>query len=354
MVHIEYEKFSKITTLSVLSIILIFCCFSKTFSAENKRLTKVEVLKITPQQLKSFGSYVGHLAPARRVTASSEIAGTIQIADFSVSNKVNKGDVLVEFNTDRLKMNKELRQSNYDLALMDYSREKSLYIKKLSTLAKVAALKNRMDVAKVSLDLAFLDLRKSKVLAPLSGVIKNKFVEKGEYLGLGKKIAEILDISSVLAKVDIPEQDIQFAKNGKRVTTNFDALPNQQFNGIITSIGVEADRRSRSFPIEISIHNPNSTLLPGMLVRVRLLKNSLRNQVLIPRHAIQEDEKGSFVFVANSTKVKRKYIQTGISYKNRVQIKSGLKIGEFLIETGHQLVTAGDKVQIIRIKKQKP
>ena len=347
-------KSTKLVTLITLNFLIILFCISQAFSLEDNRLTKVEVLEISPRQLNSFGSYVGYLTPSKRVTVSSEIAGTIQTADFSIGDVVNKGDVLVEFNTDRLKMNKRLRQSNYDLALMDYSREKSLYIKKLSTLAKVASLKNRLDVEKVSLDLAAMDLVKSKVLVPLSGVVKIKYVEKGEYKALGKEIAEILDISTVLAKVDIPEQDIQFAKKGKRVVVYFDSLPNRQFNGLIASTGVEADRRSRSFPIEISIANPLSVLLPGMLARARLLKTALKNQILVPRHTIQEDEKGSFVFVANSTTVKKRYVKTGISSQNKVQVKSGLKFGDFLIETGQQLVTAGDTVQIVKIKKQKP
>jgi membrane fusion protein, multidrug efflux system len=347
-------KFSLYLKISILSTILTFVCLAPVYAVENKNLTKVEVIKISPRQLKSYGSYVGYLTPAKRVTVSSEIAGTIQKAGFTVGDKVNKGEILVEFNTDRLIMNKKLGQSNHNLALMDYSREKSLYIKKLSTLAKVAALKNRLDVAKISLDMANLDLKKSKVIAPLTGIVKIKYVEKGEYLGHGKKVVEILEISSVLAKVDIPEQDIQFAKKGKRVGFLFDALPKKQFTGIITSIGVEADRRSRSFPIEVSIHNPSGNLLPGMLARARLLKTALSNQIMIPRHAIQEDEKGSFVFVANSTKVKKRYIQSGISYNNQVQVKSGLKFGEFLIETGQQLITAGDIVKINKVKKQNP
>ena len=322
-----------------------------SFSLEKRKLTKVEVLKISPHQLKNYGTYVGYLTPSRRVTVSSEIAGIVLNTNFAVGDSVSKNEVLVEFDTDRLNLNKKLRQSNYNLALMDYKREKSLYIKKLSTLAKVAALKNRMEVSKVSLGMANLDLAKSRVKSPLLGMIKIKYIEKGEYIGPGKKIAEILDISSVLAKVDIPEQEIHFAKKGKRVTAYFDALPGKKFRGVISSIGVEADRRSRSFPIEVSIANPNRLLLPGMLVRARLLKSALKNQILIPRHTIQQDENGSFVFVANSTKVKKKYIQTGISQKNNVQVTSGLKFGEFLIETGQQLVTAGDSVSIVKIKK---
>jgi len=349
----QYTK-SSISRQIVLIIIVIISCLAFTtslYSQAKKKLTKVEVIKITPRQLKSYGSYVGHLTPIKRVTVSSEIPGTIEKADFSVGDSVHKNQLLVKFDTKRLNLNKKLRQSNYDLALMDYKREKSLYIKKLSTLAKVAALRNRLDVAKISLDMANLDLLKSKVTSPLSGVVKIKYIEKGEYIGLGKRIAEILEISSVLAKVDIPEQEIQFVKKGKRVTAYFDALPGKQFKGIVISIGVEADRRSRSFPIEISIRNPNNLLLPGMLVRATMLKSSLKNQVLIPRHTIQEDEKGSFVFMANSTTVKKKYIKTGISQKNLVQVTAGLKFGEFLIETGQQLIAVGDSVSIVKVKK---
>ncbi|MCP4749587.1 MAG: efflux RND transporter periplasmic adaptor subunit [Proteobacteria bacterium] len=321
-------------------------------AAEKNKVTKVEVLKLKPRPLTKYASYVGHLKPINRVTVSAEIAGTIDHADFSVGQEIHKGQILVKIDTKRLRLNKEMNESNYTLALMDYNREKSLYIKKLSTLAKVAALKNRLDVNKFRLDLSKLDLTKSEIRAPSSGVVKKKFVEKGEYIGPGKKIVELIDISSVLASVNIPEYEIRFAKMGKKVDVSLDAIPGEFFSGKIKTIGFEADQRSRSFAVEMEMDNPDQELLPGMLVRIRMVTISMKKQVLIPRHAIQEEEKGSFVYIVKNSKTIKRPVKIGLTIKDDVQILSGLRFGEYLVDIGQQLITDQEKVKVLKIRKQ--
>lgn len=323
-----------------------------TRSAERKKVTKVEVIKLSPRKLVNYATYIGHLKPVNRVTLSSEISGTIDKADFLTGQSIKKGETLIRFDTRRLKLNKKMNESNYTLALMDYKREKSLYIKNLSTLAKVATLKNRLDVNKVRLDMSKLDLTKSQIQSPLNGVIKLKYVEKGEYIGPGKKVAEIIDISSVLAQVNIPEKEIRFVKPRKKIYVTLDALKGKQFVGYVKTIGLEADMRSRSFAVEVEIKNPDRDLLPGMLARLKMLTLSINRQVVIPRHTIQEEETGSFVYLVRNNRTVKQPIKLGITIEDEVQIISGLKFGQFIIETGQQLVTDQEPVKVIEVKKQ--
>lgn len=349
-----FSELFKITCLFCLPFILFLENSVLATESEPSNVTKVEVVKIVPRSFKTYATYVGHLTPLKRVTVSTEIAGTFDSANFSLGQKIKKGQILVTINTHKLELNKKLNQSNYNLALIDFQREKSLYAKNLSTMSKIATLKNRLEVNRYRLELSILDLVKSKVRSPLAGLVKAKFIEKGEYIGVGKKIAEIMDISSVLALINVPEHEIRYAKTGKKVKMSLDAFPGKTFTGIIKTVGLEADTKSRSFAVEVEAKNHKQRLLPGMLVRVEMLTVSLNRQIIIPRHAIQEEEQGSFVFLVNSRKAKKRNIKTGISIGNEVQVLSGLKFGDYLIETGQQLITAQEAVNIVKTRKQNP
>jgi membrane fusion protein (multidrug efflux system) len=316
-------------------------------------MTNVEVIRLRPRLLRSYSTYVGHLNPFLRVLVSSEIPGIVETANFKVGRHVERGELLVKISTKRQILNNRLNRSNYRLALDDYNREVALFDKQMSTTAKLKTLKNRLEVSKLRLDLSSLDLIKSKVAAPISGIVKSKFVERGEYVPKGRGLLELFDISKVLAIINIPERDIRFTKIGNRLSITLDALPDIATHGIIKTIGLEASKRSRSFPVEVEIDNPGERLRPGMLVRARMLRISKPNQIIIPRHTIQEEESGSFVYITRKRVTVKRKVKVGISVGNDVQVLSGLKSGDLLIVKGHQLITANERVKINSVRTQK-
>ncbi|NQU64707.1 MAG: efflux RND transporter periplasmic adaptor subunit [SAR324 cluster bacterium] len=351
MIKISYQVLRSSILICML-LVFILGKTADTKSAERKKITNVEVIKLSPRKLMNYATYIGHLKPANRVTLSSEIPGVIQKAAILTGQSIKKGEVLIQFETQKLLLNKRLTESNYSLALMDYEREQSLFLKNLSTLAKVSALKNRLDINKVQLDMTKLELEKSKIISPLNGVIAKKYVEEGEYIGLGKMIVEVIDIDSVLAVVNIPELEIRFVKLNKQINITLDALKGKQYVGFIKTISLEADPKSRSFAAEVEILNPDRDLLPGMLARLKMLTLSIDRQVLIPRHTIQEEENGSFVYIVKDNRSVKKRIEIGISVNNEVQVVSGLNFGDFIVETGQQLITDQEPVKVVEIKKQ--
>ena len=306
--------------------------------------------------------------------------------------------------TRQLTITHDLSRSNYELALADYNREKKLATRKLSTQSKVETLKNRMQVAKFKLELSRLDLEKSKIntketqnsskqftqngeyvnkkrkqinslknqvainlfrtkltgleleksmiMAPISGIVSKKMVDLGEYVGKGKQIFEVINIKKIQALVNIPETEIRFVRLGKRMDISLDALPDRKFRGVIKKRAVEANLRSRSFAIEVEINNAKRELLPGMLARIKMPTLNLKNQLLISRHAIQEDEKGSYVYVVENKQSQKRMLQLGINQDNLVQVLGGLNFGDQLITTGQQLITDRESVNVLTVHKQ--
>ncbi|MBT4289886.1 MAG: efflux RND transporter periplasmic adaptor subunit [Deltaproteobacteria bacterium] len=221
-----------------------------------------------------------------------------------------------------------------------------------SNQVKLESFRNARDVNKVQLDLALLNLEKSKIKAPFTGVVKRKYAQNGGYLKLGENLLEIMDISSVLAKINIPEKDIQYLKRGKIVKITLDALPDQILKGSIKTIGLEADIKSRSFPAEVIVDNSDRNLLPGMMTRAETIALSLSKQIMIPSHAVLEREYGKVVFIVENGKAVEKNVSLGTSVENKVQVLSGLDVGDRLVVSSQQFIANNDIINIIATSKQ--
>jgi RND family efflux transporter MFP subunit len=217
---------------------------------------------------------------------------------------------------------------------------------------KLERFLNARDINKVQLDLALLNLEKSKVKAPFTGVVKRKYAQNGGYIKSGEALLEIMDISKVLAKINIPEKDIQYIKPGKIVKITLDALPNQPLKGVMKTIGLEADITSRSFPAEVIVDNSNRKLLPGMMTRAETIALSLSAQIMVPSHAVLEREYGKVVFIVKNGKAIERKVSLGTSIENKVQILSGLKTGDRLIVSSQQFIANNEAINIIATSKQ--
>lgn len=306
----------------------------------------VEVLRLRPQDFNVSATYIGNLVPNERVALRSEIEGVAEQVRFEESGQVAKSEVLVHISTSRLTAQRDLAKANYELAESNLRRSKDLSRQNLIPQSKLDEAQTSRDVAYYNLKLAQIELDKSIIKAPISGVVKTKSVAEGEFVNKGEPLAEILDMSAMLAAIDVPERDIRFVKPGQTVRVTLDALPDRSFAGRVDTVGLEADPRNRSFPVEVRLENPNRALRPGMLARVEVVLQSYEHEVLVPRHAILEREHGKVAFVAEDGRARLRTVRTGASTAGAVQVLEGLSLGEQLIVTGHQRLSDQEPIDI--------
>ena len=120
----------------------------------------------------------------------------------------------------------------------------------------------------------------------------------------------------------------------------------------MASIGVEADRENRSFPVEVELVNRGRELRPGMLARVKVETGSYSQQVLIPRHAVLERARGRVVCLAKDGVAVERQVELGVSRDGEVQVLSGLDTGQRIIVTGQHQVTADYPITVLREMRQ--
>jgi multidrug efflux pump subunit AcrA (membrane-fusion protein) len=300
------------------------------------------------------------------------------------SNKTGSGATNEHVSLKKLQLQVAMAKAGYDHALSEYKVQERLFAKKMTSAVSFDSYKTSLDIKQITwqqaileldqarikdkgrlnsyenairisemnLKLAGLELEKSKVKAPFNGIVKEKTVQMGGFIEKGSDLLEIMDISKVLAHVSVSEKEMRYVAVGNSVSVRLDALPGEEFNGRIKTLGLEADLKCRCFPADIIIDNPERKLLPGMMARVTMLAKSESKQVIIPRHAVLEQEQGSIVYIVKEGIAVQRKVVTGEMVQENIQITSGLEFGDLLIVVGQNLIANKEPVKIINKNKK--
>ncbi|MCH8148533.1 MAG: efflux RND transporter periplasmic adaptor subunit [Planctomycetes bacterium] len=131
------------------------------------------------------------------------------------------------------------------------------------------------------------ELEKTTIRAPFDGYVVRRNVEVGEWVTVGGQIVEMVDLSSMLVRVNVPESALPFLHVGDRTRIEIDALA-RFFEGKVKHIMRDADRTARTFPVEIEIPNDQKLLAGGMFARATVTVGDDVDVVAVPKDAVVE------------------------------------------------------------------
>ena len=321
----------------------------KNFSTagKNQNKTNVRIKQLNLESLRIQSTYVGSLLPNKRVLMRSEIDGVIEKIDFEEGDEIKKGKRLADISTKELQLKLKIAIADSNLAEINIKRDEKLAAQNLISNAQLDQTRTRAESALLNKELAKISLNKSLISSPLNGTIKTRHIKVGEFVRKGDKLVEILDVDSILVKVNIPEQEILSIKVGQNVEIELYILEEKTFLGKVKNIGLEADSSNRTFPVEIFVDNKERQLRAGMLARATFTKNVDHDQIVIPRHSILERDKGRVVYVFDEGKAFRRDITIGVSQQDQVQVVKGLEKGELIVVEGHTKLTDGEEVNVV-------
>ena len=315
--------------------------------SNNKRNTNVRLKEIKPETLKIQTTYVGSLLPNQRVLMRSQIDGVIENINFEEGDEITKEKRLIDISTKELQLKLKIAIADSNLAEINIKRDEKLASSNLISSSQLDQTRTRAESARLNKELARISLKKSLISSPLDGTVKTRHVKVGEFVRKGDKLVEILDLSRVIVKVNIPELEILEIKIGQKVEIALYIMEEIIFSGEVKNIGLEADSNNRTFPVEIHVSNSERMLRPGMLARATFTKSIDDEQIVIPRHTILEKERGRVVYVFDKGKVFQRDIQVGLSQKDQVQVIKGLKKGELIVVEGHNKLSDGEEVNVV-------
>lgn len=151
----------------------------------------------------------------------------------------------------------------------------------------VASARHEVREQQAVVDRIKSELDKTTIRAPYRGFVVRRNVEVGEWVSAGGPIVELVDLSSVLVRVDVPESALPYIREGTAARVKVDAL-GRSFDGTIKHIMRDADRAARTYPVEIEVPNPEFALAGGMFARATIPSGEKVSVVAVPRDAVVE------------------------------------------------------------------
>jgi HlyD family secretion protein len=341
--------------------------------AEEKR---VETVVLGEQIIEASILASGTLTHEQEVRLTSEEIGKVKSLYVEEGDKVTKGQLVLEIDDEdhiaaveqsqaAVRMQEiaieraRLRVENLDKQI---ERKRALFQKNLLDEDSFENLTHELALAKIDLDSnkeslvqrqAQLEqsqtrLAKTKVYAPIDGVVTSLDIEEGETAIAGttniegSSLMTIADPASIQTEVYVDEADVANVAVGQRAEVVAIAYPDDPVSGEVTSVAVSAKQargqQGLSFAVKIKVdHNDNVVLRPGMSCRAEIFTHGQQKVTAIPIKAITVEEDRSaneiryFVFVSRNGKAERVEVKTGISDDEFQEIKEGLQLGDEVV-----------------------
>jgi len=379
---------------------------------EPPRRVAVVLQELVPRPFTKMAEAYATVSPLKKGTVSARISGPIDgiSPDAEPGRSVSKGEVLGRIEETRYRIALEkakaslnkfkallkversenekrealynIAKQRFELAQSEYDRKKLLFQEKLIAQQDLELSESQLELQRSELENARSELRKREsqiqsvqadiaaaeaeikglkedlsdtfIRAPFDGVVGERYVEVGDQVSRNQKLFTVLDVSAVKVIARISSDEISRVKLGVSVQVTTRAYPEMGFMGQVAYIHPEADPKNRTFSVQVHVKNREGPmLLPGMFSRVQIPLQKFDKALMVPRDALLEDEKGSYLYVADRSnrKARRRNVVVGELGPEEALIVSGVTTGEALIVRGQELLNDG---AFIHWEKQGP
>lgn len=179
--------------------------------------------------------------------------------------------------------------------------------------------------------------------SPVRGAVIERAAVVGQMLDPDSPAFRIGDLSTLWLTVHAFERDAVRVENGAVAHLEFPALPGRDFQGVVTLVGRQVDRESRTVPVRIELRNRNALLRPGMsaTAAIPIAATGSAAAVRVPVAAVQRVRNDWVVFLPKDTRTfEIRRIGRGRDLGGDVEVLSGLRAGERIVVDGAFLLKA--------------
>lgn len=369
------KKLTKYLIIAI-SVIIVLALFFY-FRGNNEKVSmtldteKVEIADITTSV-----TATGTIEPIKLVEVGTQVSGVISKIYVDYNSVVKKGDILAELDKDLLVSELETAQANLQSRQVEleneqrnYNRQKTLWEKKAISKADWEAAETTYKTAQLAVTSQKASLLKSRtnlgyatISSTIDGVVISRAVEEGQTVASSFNTPTLFTIANDLTKMrviaNVDEADIGEVREGQRVTFTVDAYPDDEFNGSVVQVRLEATTTSNvvTYEVVIDAPNPELKLKPGLTASVNIytmeekgvqaiaskalrfkpepellsqLKNIVFEENNLPQSSLDKTQKTVWVKLGN--RVSPRVITVGKTNGTLTQIISGINTGEEVV-----------------------
>jgi HlyD family secretion protein len=334
------------------AVIVMAVLFFLIFRGEGSR-PEFRTEAVTRGAIQATVTATGTVNPVTTVLVGTQVSGTIKSISVDFNSPVRKGQLIAQIDPELFdaqaaqarasadKADAALREAERTLA-----RNRALFEKSLIARSELDTAETNFDSARAQADLAAAalksaetNLRYTKILSPVDGVVISRNVDVGQTVAASFQTPTLFTIAQDLTKMQIDanvdESDIGKIAVGQNVEFTVDAYPETAFTGKVRQI-----RRAPitvqnvvTYDVVVRVNNPGLKLMPGMTANVSIILLTKEDVIRIPNAALRfkpadkgkgkDLQKGPGVWVLDKGTQRRIPVQTGISDGSFTELVSG-------------------------------
>lgn len=314
-------------------------------SPPKARALPVQGLIIESRTLEKSIGATGSLIAYEAVDIRPERTGKLMQLGFKESSFVKKGRLLAKIDDKELQAERKRLEVSLDLAEKEVVRGNELLKIQGVSAEEMDRLNNRVEAIKAEMAVLDVQIEKSSIVAPFSGLVGLRQKSLGAYVTPNDIIVDLKQVNPLKLEFEVPEKYISQVRTNQSLSftvVGFD----QAFNAKVYATDSEISPETRTFRVRATCANPGNRLKPGQFAKVNLVTDKNNEAIMVPTDAVIPVLDGKQVFVYKGGKA----VATPIAVEDRraqlVEVTNGVSLGDTIIVSALMSLTNGAAVKI--------
>ena len=302
------------TAMIVLSLLVVWM-LSGFFFSDPKNNTEISIAidseeNIINVKAKQFSSELrlssvaiqGRTEANRSVLISSETNGIVKNILSNKGDQVKKGQIICKLSVDSRKAKLDEAEALMRQKELEWEASKVLVEKGYRSQTKAAGSKAAFDASKALVIQMQKELENINIRAPFNGFFNDNLSEIGDFLAIGMPCGQIIDYNPILVTGQISEQEIKKVKTGVMAQTILST--GEKLEGLVSYISKTADKKTRTFRVEVKIENADFKIKDGITAELFLPTQKVLAHLIPPSSlTLDQDGKIGIRHIDNNNKV---------------------------------------------------
>jgi len=309
----------------------------------------VDTVPVTLLPMTEYVDAVGTIQPRRKMDIASKVLATILEVTVSPGDPVQKGQLLVRL--DDREIQAQLREleaarlgveSDLRVRQRDFERYQKMYSEKVVTKEEFDRVQGLYEVSQARLKQTDEQINRVRVMlsytqitAPADGIVADRYADPGDLAAPGKPLLSLHNPRELELHANVRESQATKIRIGQKLAVHIDAL-SRDLEGTVREIVPQAEAASRSVLVKVALPPDQlDGLYLGMFGRLSIPVGET-NYVVVDAATIEQVGQLDLVDVVveqDSRQVlKRRFIRTGKRFGDKVEVLSGLRVGERVVK----------------------
>ena len=308
----------------------------------------VEATTVSRGDISAYYSNTATLEAEQEALVVAKVRGIINQVLVEEGDFVRAGQVIAKIEDEQYRIEAERAKSNMDRLYNDYTRSKELFEKQAISAEEYQNKQFEYEAQKSAYELAKLNQEYTSIKSPISGVISERLIKKGNMIGTDQNVYRVTDFDPLQAILYVPEHEMAKINKNQPAEIKVDALPGQTFKAHVERISPIVDPPTGTFRVTVIIDEKSDKLKPGMFGRVKIVYDTRLSTKMIPKVAVMSEDETQSVFVVRDSLAYKKIIKTGYVNGRNIEVLEGLEDGEVVVTTGQGSLKDSAKVNVVR------